>query len=57
MIPYEIKDGFSSRDRAGIAAAVAYMESNTCLKFVPYEGDGRSLPRMSFNAVKGNQSC
>ena len=49
IIPYEIQEGFSAQDRAGIACAMAYMEKNTCLRFKPHDTPGtEDRPKMIF---------
>jgi len=48
IIPYVINEGFSENDRAGIASAIAYMESHTCLRFKPWKDGQKKLPKMTF---------
>ncbi len=56
LIPYTIEPGFSANDRAGIANAIAYLESNTCLRFKPH-GGGSTNPKMTFAPVNQNGYC
>ena len=56
IIPYEIQDGFTPKDRAGIACAMAYMERNTCLRFKP-DTDQESLPKLVFVPEKWGGFC
>lgn len=56
VIPYEIEDGFTSNDRAGIANAFTYLENISCLRFVPHSG-GEKLPKMTFIPVNLGGFC
>ena len=56
IIPYEIQDGFSPKDRAGIACAMAYMEKNTCLRFKP-DTDQASFSKLIFVPEKWGGFC
>lgn len=54
VIPYEISPGFSQNDRAGIANAIAYIQTQTCLRFKPYDGGNA---KMTFTPVNMGGAC
>merc|ERR1712212_564631 len=54
-IPYRVK-GFSRDDRDQIASAIEYIQSVTCLRFVPAR-NGYSLPRMDIIEFYDGGAC
>ena len=53
-IPYEILPGFSANDRAGIANAIAYIQTQTCLRFKPFKEGGA---KMTFTPTNQGGFC